>query len=568
MRWWDSETWDSAAGARDAARQREVPILLRIGATWCPHTRWQDTQCDDARVVTLLSERFVCVKVDKDRRPDLDRAYAVQGWPTLVWLNHEGEVLARSSALEAEALLWRAAEVDAAWSNGQRTPLPSLVSPSRAPASRAQVQQELSSTLDSSLAATVAQRGIEAYDDVHGGFGRGAKFPRTDLLRLLLARWSAEGDEFALAMVLHSVRSMCNSPLHDRVEGGFHRMAHRPDWSQPSDEKPLATNAEMLLLLAQAHQACGERWLLDAAQSTTRFLLESLLDAKTGSFASCVWGRGAERRVDRTLYADSQAQAVSALLRAEVVLQDPKLGECAQTALSSLLDKLDDERRGVHHSYDTRARLPGRLLDQAYVVRALVDASMADGCNERLACAQRLVALADQQLGLEHGCWADEPLDVFGRAATESRRQTLHDNAIMADAVLALGRYLGRADLESRALRALQAFQGEWLRHGHLAAEYALAVEAAHHNGLVVTIVGERNDDRASAMRRQARLPFVPAVVIRTLDPKCDTELLATSGYLRDLQAPRAYLTCGRSSRATCVDPQKLRALMAHVERG
>jgi uncharacterized protein YyaL (SSP411 family) len=272
--------------------------------------------------------------------------------------------------------------------------------------------------------------------------------------------------------------------------------------------------------------------------------------------------------VDRTLYADTQAQAVSALLRAEAVLQDPKLGECAQAALSNLLDKLDDERRGVHHSFDSRARLPGRLVDQAYVVRALVDASMADGCNERLACAQRLVALADQQLGLELGGWADEPLDVFGRAASAPRRHTLHDNAIMADAVLALGRYLGRADLEARASQALQAMQDEWLRHGHVAAEYALAVEAARHNGLVVTIVGERTDDRAWAMRRQARLPFVPALVIRTLDPKWDADLLTASGYMRDLQAPRAYLTCGRSSRATCVDPHKLRALMAHVERG
>ena len=566
MRWWDSETWDGAAGAREAACQRDVPILLRIGATWCPHTRWQDAQFDDARVVTLLSERFVCVKIDKDRRPDLDRAYAVQGWPTLVWLNHQGEVLARTCALEAEALLWRAAEVDAAWSGGQRVSLP--VPQGRAPTSRAHNNLKLSTTLDSTPAVTVAQRGIEAYDEVHGGFGRGAKFPRTDLLRLLLTRWSTEGDEFALAMVLHSVRSMCNSPLHDPLEGGFHRMAHRPDWSQPSDEKPLATNAEMLQLLAQTHQACGEQWLLDATRSTARFLSESLLDAQTGALASCVWGRAAERRVDRTLYADTQAQAVSALLRAEAVLQDPKLGEYAQAALSNLLDKLDDERRGVHHSFDSRARLPGRLLDQAYVVRALVDASMADGCNERLACAQRLVALADQQLGLELGGWADEPLDVFGRAASAPRRHTLHDNAIMADAVLALGRYLGRADLEARASQALQAMQDEWLRHGHVAAEYALAVEAARHNGLVVTIVGERTDDRAWAMRRQARLPFVPALVIRTLDPKWDADLLTASGYLRDLQAPRAYLTCGRSSRATCVDPHKLRALMAHVERG
>lgn len=550
MRW---REWNEDAFA--AARDRDVPLFVLVRAAWCPHSGWQERELEDERLVALCSERFVCVRVDKDKRPDLDREYAPRGWPSLAWIDHEGRLLARSDALPAEQLLALAAAVEAAWTAGRRAPVPP---PARVAGRRGE--------LDLETAAIVAKRAADAYDDEHGGFGRGAKFARPDALRLLMSRWAVEGDEFALAMVLRSVEAICAGELHDKVEGGFHRHAHRRDWSQPAPEKTLAANAELLALLCDVHQASGNARSAEAATGILRFFDEVLLSGAASPAASCT-GRGALRRIERTLQADGAASAASALFRAAVVFGDHGRGEQASAILSSLLDKLDDERRGVHHCHDGVPRLPGRLLDQALVVRALVDEAAWSGDNARLATARRLVACAEAQLGEDDGAFADEPLDSF-RPGASPRRRTMHDNAAMADALLALARMDGDEALELRARRALDAFAGEWLRHGHLAAGYALAVDCALRPALVVTIVGRPDDDRARAMRLAALGPWAPGSVVRSRDPRHDAARLAHEPYFRDVDAPRAYLARGRTSRASCTDAARLAVLMAHVERG
>src|SRR6187397_430239 len=98
--------WSDEAFQR--ARERGCPVLLFVRAAWC---RWcrelESTVLADPRVARILDERFVCIQVDKDRRPDIDARYSKGGWPTLAWLDDAGELLGADNFLEAEPFLAR-----------------------------------------------------------------------------------------------------------------------------------------------------------------------------------------------------------------------------------------------------------------------------------------------------------------------------------------------------------------------------------------------------------------------------------------------------------------------------
>ena len=104
MDWYD---WTQEAFEK--ARELRRPVLLFVKASWC---RWcrelEERVLGDERAAMMLEERFVCIRVDKDRRPDIDARYSKGGWPTLAWLDDTGELLASDTYLEAEDFLERA----------------------------------------------------------------------------------------------------------------------------------------------------------------------------------------------------------------------------------------------------------------------------------------------------------------------------------------------------------------------------------------------------------------------------------------------------------------------------
>jgi uncharacterized protein YyaL (SSP411 family) len=98
--------WSETAFA--AARERDVPVLLFVRAAWCRWCREMErTVFRDPRVDRLVTERFVAVRVDKDRRPDIDARYSKGGWPTIAWLDDAGELLGADNFLEADELVER-----------------------------------------------------------------------------------------------------------------------------------------------------------------------------------------------------------------------------------------------------------------------------------------------------------------------------------------------------------------------------------------------------------------------------------------------------------------------------
>ena len=262
MEWLD---WNDDAFA--TARSRHCPVLLFVKAGWC---RWcrelEDSVLSDPEIERRIGADFVAIRVDKDRRPDIDPRYTMGGWPTLAWLDENGEILGADNFLDRQELSKRLAEVSRGYAMGSaavreqlsRGKFPQPEISSEAPrASKAALgvhQVELSLDIVQKVSASV----LETADPIYGGWGKQHKFPHPEAIDFALLRWSQTGDSQMLDLARRTLRKMQGGEIHDQVQGGFYRYATRPDWSVPNTEKMLDSNAQRLFIYIEAYQALGD----------------------------------------------------------------------------------------------------------------------------------------------------------------------------------------------------------------------------------------------------------------------------------------------------------------------
>ncbi|BCZ23174.1 thioredoxin domain-containing protein [Mycobacterium senriense] len=279
------QQWTPEALAEAAAR--DVPILLSVGYAachWC-HVMAHESFEDD-EVAAAMNAEFVCVKVDREERPDIDAVYmnatvaltGQGGWPMTCFLTPDGRPFFCGTyypkagflqLLSAVSATWRERrdEVEEASDNiaGELRKMASAL-PGAGPA----VAPEL---CDHAVATLLRER-----DAVHGGFGGAPKFPPSALLEALLRHFERTGSPAALAAVAHTGAAMARGGIYDQLGGGFARYSVDNAWVVPHFEKMLYDNA--LLLRAYAHWArrTGDPLARRVTAQTARFLLDDLAD--------------------------------------------------------------------------------------------------------------------------------------------------------------------------------------------------------------------------------------------------------------------------------------------------
>jgi len=270
--------WGEEAFA--AAARRDVPILLSIGYSachWC-HVMAHES-FEDEPTAAVMNELFVCVKVDREERPDVDAIYmdAVValtrhgGWPMTVFLTPDGEPFFGGTYFPRERFVDLMRQVDAAWTQQRED----VVEQGRQLAAgvdrvgRVRPGEGIPSldVLDRAFAHLNRQ-----FDAEWGGFGAAPKFPNTMNLELLL-RWHVRtGSGTALEMVTRSLDAMAAGGIYDHVGGGFARYAVDREWTVPHFEKMLYDQALLARVYLHGWKVTGDPRYLQVLEETIEYV--------------------------------------------------------------------------------------------------------------------------------------------------------------------------------------------------------------------------------------------------------------------------------------------------------
>lgn len=482
--------WGPEALARAASEGK--PVLLSITASWCHGCAVMDAvSYADARVASLVAERLVPVRVDADRRPDVNERYNLDGWPTTVLLTPSGEMLTGTTYLPADGLLAMLEEVTGAYRSGRDQLDARAAGMAEARRARPRAARP-SQQVDLAAPEWLADLIVSDTDQEYGGFGAGGKFLHVAAL-LAGVRVFARTRSTPLGAALErTLDGMAGGGIRDHVDGGFFRYAGSREWMRPHTEKMLEDQAGLTRLYLDAARVFDKQEYVEVARDTIGFVHRTLADLGDARFfgsqaadeayyartAAGAGPAGSPPRVDRTLFTDWTAQAASAWLAASEALGDPSLAECAARALEGAIAASYAPGRGLAHHVDGEPGARGLLTDQVHAARALLDLHDLSGNPTWAMLAEELMRTAIRTLWDEPaGGLLDRPVtgpEAIGLLADP--RKPPGPNALAATVLARLARLTGDTALQQRALETLGAQTSTYRGQGLFGAPYVLAV--------------------------------------------------------------------------------------------
>jgi uncharacterized protein YyaL (SSP411 family) len=473
--------WSAASFAR--ARTERKPVLLSIAPTWCRNSVEMDrSSFADPDVVARVGLRYVPIRVDADRRPDICERYSLGGWPTTAFLTPEGGLLGGGTYVDHERLADVLERVADAFQKGGHARVGDM------PRARAALAPALTSD-------QLVEQIDRCYDPQHGGFGGAPKFPHVAPVHLALALYRHQKSETHREMAIRTLDAIGWGPLHDDRDGGFFRYSRSADWTSPEQEKLLEVNAALLALYVDAFETLQLSRYGERAEDVLRYVQTWLADPVDGGWA------GSQRAdpdyysnppvapgradtiappIDRTLYTSWNAAMASAALKAGRVFGDPGLSEFAVRSLERIVELSYEPGGGMAHYHDGAPQVRGLLGDQIGMADAQLDAFEATGNVTYRMFAEELVLHALRTL------WDEPDGGFFDRAPDpesdvglmQDRLKPFAANCAAARLLCRTARLRGREALAGTAERALAAVRHEASDAGPLAAELVLALTA------------------------------------------------------------------------------------------
>ncbi len=483
-------------------------VLLDLEAIWCHWCHVMDEKTySQPEVRALLNDKFICVKVDQDSRPDLSNRYGDYGWPATVVFNSTGkENEIRQGFIPPKEMVAMLKDV-IKHPNLQKTKIDKPTTFSKEGALTVALRKELE------------KAHADGYDTEDGAWGFQQKFLDWDSVEYAIAK-AIEGDK----VEAHRARETLNQQqkLIDPVWGGVYQYSTNGDWNHAHFEKIMQMQAEDMRVYALGYMLWHDPAYLKAAQNIHRYL-EAFLMSPEGAFytsqdADLVKGKHSgeyfalndtERRklgipaVDKHIYARENAWAIAALCDLYMASGDKKYLDQARTAAEWVIAHRGTSDGGYRH--DEKDLAGPYLGDSAAMGRACLMLYTATADRAWLKRAEQ----AADFIG-KHFNYSPKPnvRAGFVTAASASGVQSvplLDENVMVARFANLLYQYTGRASdkaLCAQAMRYLAAPEVARTRHvlvaGILLANMEQGSEPAH-----LVVVGGKGDATSASLHNR-----------------------------------------------------------------
>jgi hypothetical protein len=281
--------------AFERARREDKPIFLSIGYStchWC-HVMERESFEDD-EVAEVLNRGFVCIKVDREERPDINGIYMSVcqamtgngGWPLTILMApdkrpfYAGTYFPKKTQYGRMGVIELAQRIEKLWLTA-----------------REEINKTAESVIDSLQTITSVNPGDvpgedvmhlayeqleKRYDPQYGGFGSAPKFPTPHNLSFLLRYWKRTKNKKALEMVEKTLTEMSIGGIYDHLGFGFHRYSTNREWLVPHFEKMLYDQALLAIVYLETYQATGNDQYATAAKEIFTYVLRDMTSTEGG----------------------------------------------------------------------------------------------------------------------------------------------------------------------------------------------------------------------------------------------------------------------------------------------
>ncbi len=293
----DWHEWGPAAFK--LAAERDVPVFLSIGYSTCHWCHVMEHESfEDEGVAKLLNEAFVCIKVDREERPDIDQLYmsftqastGSGGWPMTVVMTpakkpfFAGTYFPKDQVGERPGMNQLIPDISKAWTE-QRDGVRQMAETITAQLSKMS-GGPAGEMLDEKALAEAEKHLVSRYDSVWGGFGYGRKFPVPHEMRFLLRRYAKHGEEPTLEMVQRTLRAWRKGGIFDHVGLGIHRYSTDAEWLAPHFEKMLYDQALCAMAYVEAWQVTKDPLFERAAREILAYVARDLTSPEGGFYSA------------------------------------------------------------------------------------------------------------------------------------------------------------------------------------------------------------------------------------------------------------------------------------------
>jgi uncharacterized protein YyaL (SSP411 family) len=285
--------------AFEKAKSEDKPIFLSIGYSTCHWCHVMERESfEDEEVAELLNSNFVCIKVDREERPDIDDIYMTVcqmmtgrgGWPLTVIMTPDkkpffsGTYIPKMSRMGMTGLMELIPRIGEVWKEQKSNILDSAegITETLRRYSQASLGNELN---DSVLTAAMGDL-LSSFDENYGGFGSEPKFPTPHNILFLLRHYKRTGSSEILHMVEKTLDAMRLGGIWDHVGGGFHRYSTDRFWLVPHFEKMLYDQAILAMAYTEAFQATKKLEYKEVVEGIYNYILRDMTSSEGGFFSA------------------------------------------------------------------------------------------------------------------------------------------------------------------------------------------------------------------------------------------------------------------------------------------